>query len=163
MPFRLTDAIVNSDNHEITFSWSKSASLFKQHILYDLEIANDPSFHQNDIIETINNIPETSYILHWKHPKGTYYYRIKAKDANNPTQYWQLAWNRTIKLPTGLQAFGVTSFTVMKNGAYLSNSGSLSLSSLFFLLLYLLLILIIRSKNIKTTNLRKTLIKSNYF
>ena len=137
MPFRLHDPVVTPDNFEVTFTWTESTSLFKQQIVYDLEISNNPEFMDKSIIEKIKNISKTSYSLLWKHPKGNYYYRIISRDANAPDKYWQTAWNRTIKLNNGLQAYGVKSFTVTigEEQQKHRSGGSASWSLLFLLLL----------------------------
>jgi len=136
MPFRINNPTIDLYNHEVTFTWDKSTSLFKQQITYDLEISSNPEFKNESIIERIENISNTTYSLYWKHPRGTYYYRIISKDTNAPSKYWQIAWNRAIKLNSGLQAYGVKSFMVaMDEEQTISKGGSISWSLLFFLLL----------------------------
>ena len=116
MTFKMNDPIFE-DNHDINFSWGESTSLTGQTIIYDLEIATTKEMYPNTIIERIRNIPTQNHKLHWTHPKGTYYYRVTARDAANPQQNWQIPLNGNLLYDNGwLEIQGVSSMFVSRNG-----------------------------------------------
>ncbi len=92
MPFYM-DAPVFLANHDIIFEWTEAVSLTNQSIYYDLEVATDKTFKAGSIVRRVTGITNTVQLLHWRHPKGTYYFRVIARDAANPQGHWQEAVN----------------------------------------------------------------------
>lgn len=85
-----------SQDSNILFSWRESRSLIGQTIRYDLDIATDREFVEGTVVEHISGISGLSHLLHWTHPKGDYYFRVIARDADAPQQHWQVALNGSL-------------------------------------------------------------------
>ncbi|MED3575703.1 CotH kinase family protein [Cytobacillus praedii] len=80
MPFFLDDREIENRHH--AFTWDPSYDIQGDDLFYTLQISTDPSFthiihEQKDMIET-----EFTYQL----PKGTYYWRVIAKDSKGNVQ-----------------------------------------------------------------------------
>ena len=104
-------------NHDIKFDWSESKSLTNQSIVYDLEVSTTKDFKVGTIISTTSNLQNTDYTLHWTYPKGTYYFRVRAKDAANPLLHWQEATTGTgLEYDSGVTIYGVRDFYVSEDG-----------------------------------------------
>jgi hypothetical protein len=106
MPFVLEDPVAL--NGSINFEWSDSESITGQIISYDLDIATSLAFESGSIVQSITGISDTQYNLNWTHPAGDYYYRVIARDANAPQQYWQVGYNEIIE---DITVYGVVKFT----------------------------------------------------
>jgi len=116
MTFKMNDPIFE-DDHDINFSWGESISLTGQTIIYDLEIATTKEMQVATIIERVENIPTLNHTLHWTHPKGTYYYRVTARDTANPQQHWQVPLNGELFYDNGwLEIQGVSAIFISENG-----------------------------------------------
>ena len=115
MPFYLNEA-VNKGNHNYQFKWQKSESLTGQTIEYELEISTDKLFSNGTIIEKISHLSNNQYTLNWTHPAGTYYYRVRARDAANPQKYWQDAQNDEGLDYNGLEIYGVRKLIINDGG-----------------------------------------------
>ena len=105
-------------NHRIQFQWTESESLTNQAIVYELQIATDKEFKPGTIIRTVPNISSSRHTITWAHPKGTYYYRVIARDAANPQQHWQEASNGDgfTYDRSGLEIYGVQKMYVSEDG-----------------------------------------------
>ncbi len=116
MTFKMNSPIFGN-NHDINFSWGESVSLTGQTIIYDLEIATTKEMQSGSIIERIKNIPTLNHTLHWTHPKGTYYYRVTARDRANPQHHWQVPLNGDLFYDNGwLEIQGVSSIFISEDG-----------------------------------------------
>ena len=116
MPFFMSDAEVGEDNN-IFFDWNESESLLNQTINYDLEIATDKFFAASSIIQTISDISETEYLLNWTHPKGTYYFKVIARDSANPDTSWQIGFDSLLRNNNSTSViYGVKEFFVSQDG-----------------------------------------------
>ncbi|KAG1707732.1 hypothetical protein GQR58_003382 [Nymphon striatum] len=98
-------------NDDIRFAWADSESITGATITYDLEISKTPKFQNSNIVDRVTDISDTSHVLHWTRPAGTYYYRIIARDAAQPQKYWQIGYN---DLPD--EIYGVIKFTAPEGG-----------------------------------------------
>ena len=117
MPFWM-DAPIFKPNHDILFQWSESESLTGQTIQYDLEVSTTKDFKAGTIVETKTGISQNKYTLHWTHPKGNYFFRVRARDAYNP-QSWQEASNDDDNLVydgSDLTIYGVKKMYVPTDG-----------------------------------------------
>jgi len=116
MIFKMREPVFES-NHNIVFKWDESVSLTGQNIVYDLDIASTKEMQAGSIIEHITNISATNYRVHWTHPKGTYYYRVTARDSANPQQHWQVSNSGNLYYDNGwLEIHGVLSVYVSEDG-----------------------------------------------
>lgn len=115
MPFYM-DPPVFQANHDIFFEWSESVSLNNQTITYDLEVASDKTFKAGSIIERVTGLTGTIHKLHWRHLKGTYYYRIIARDAANPQAHWQSAFNESVNYDNNVPIYGIEKMYVAVDG-----------------------------------------------
>lgn len=115
MPFDIYDHQFLG-NHDIRFKWEASESLSGQTIVYDLDVATTKEFSAGSIIEHVTNISGARHTLHWRHPKGSYFYRIIARDANNPQQHWQTSSESVLNYSNGDDLFGVKPITVSQDG-----------------------------------------------
>ncbi len=120
MTFKMKAPVISanySTDQNIVFSWGKSVSLTGQTITYDLDVATDKLFKPGTIIEHITGITGLNHTLHWRHPKGTYYFRIIARDAAAPQQHWQEALNAPLTYDNGwLELHGVMPLVVPADG-----------------------------------------------
>lgn len=125
MTFELDEAVIFVDG-KVEFNWDTSVSLLKHGITYDLDISTSSSFKAPHIVESIRNIPKHYLVTDWHHPKGTYYYRVIARDVHAPKQHWQEAENEsdTLFLPnTEIPLYGVVKFKApVKGTAATANS-----------------------------------------
>jgi len=114
MPFKMDNPTFLS-NKNILFKWGESESLTGQTIEYDLEVATTKDFKTGTIIEVETGILAREHTLHWIHQDGTYYFRVRSRDASNPQKYWQNATNNTDSLTYDsdkLPIFGVKKMVV---------------------------------------------------
>ncbi len=120
MTFKMKAPVISanySTDKNIKFSWGKSTSLTGQSITYDLDVATDKLFKPGTIVEHITGISGLTHTLHWRHPKGTYYFRIIAHDAAAPQQHWQEALNAPLTYDNGwLELHGVMPLVVPADG-----------------------------------------------
>ena len=114
MPFFMGDVVTDESNN-ISFKWGESKSISNQTISYELEVATDIFFTPTSIIENIPDIFESEYKLHWTHPKGTYFYRVVARNSANPSTNWQIGYDSLIT-SNSIRAYGVKEFHVSKAG-----------------------------------------------
>jgi|GEM_PF-1566898 len=114
MPFTLEDPEVNGGGY--TFKWNTSESLMGQTIRYDLDIATTPTFDSGSVVFSQDGIQATNLTVPWLYATGEYYYRVIARDANAPSQYWQVGYNE-ITRGSSPAVYGVVKF-------YAQNSGS---------------------------------------
>ena len=117
MPFWV-DVPTFLSNHRIQFQWTASESLTNQNIVYELQFATNKEFKPGTIIRTVPNIASLRHTITWAHPKGTYYYRVIARDAANPQQHWQEASNGDgfTYAGSGLEIYGVQQMYVSEDG-----------------------------------------------
>lgn len=118
MTFYLDEDIKLKDN-KIDFGWEESISLLGQNIAYDLEVATEPTFEPADTVQRITDIANNQYKLNWSHPAGTYYYRVIARDTQNPDLHWQVAENYfedIVHPETGEPIRGVVKFITTVDG-----------------------------------------------
>jgi len=117
MPFYMDKAQFLS-NHQIKFSWTPAVSLNNQAIVYEIEIATTADFKAGTIISKIPNISTTEHTLTWTHPKGQYFFRVRARDAANPQLHWQEATNDDdgLKYASGVEIYGVRKMYVAEDG-----------------------------------------------
>jgi len=115
MPFDIYEPEFLS-NHDIRFKWEASESLSGQTIVYELDVATTKEFTAGTILEHVTNIATARHTLHWRHPKGTYFYRIIARDSNNPQQNWQISSESVLNYSNGDDLFGVKQITVTQDG-----------------------------------------------
>ncbi len=115
MPFYMEDPEFRA-NHDIRFRWNKAESLTNQTIVYDLDVSTSKLFTPGTIKEHIQNIATNRYTLHWRHPKGTYYFRIIARDAAAPQQHWQISFDTGLNYANGDDIFGVKQMVVAQDG-----------------------------------------------
>ncbi len=115
MPFYMQDPEFRA-NHDIRFRWNNSVSLTGQTVVYDLDVSTSKLFTPGTLVEHIQNIPSNRYTLHWRHPKGTYYFRIVARDAANPQQHWQISFDAVLNYANGDELFGVKQMVVAQDG-----------------------------------------------
>ncbi len=125
MPFYMFEPVFQA-NHDIFFEWTKSDSTSNQSIYYDLEVSTTKEFKPGTIIRSVTNINNTNYTLHWTHPKGTYYFRVRARDAANPQQHWQESTNEGLFFDNGVRLFGVAEMHVPTDGGTPPPSGVIS-------------------------------------
>ncbi len=120
MTFKMNKAVIPNNYttaHNINFSWGKSTSLTGQTIVYDLDIASDKLFKPGTIVEHITGLSGLSHSVHWTHPKGTYYYRVIARDAAAPQQHWQESLNAPLTYANGwLELHGVEPVVIPADG-----------------------------------------------
>ncbi len=121
MPFYMDDPEFGQNfelNNKIFFDWDDSISLTGQTITYDLELATSKEFLADSIIQTVTGITESKYQLDWIHPKGTYYFRVIARDAANPDSNWQVSYDSSdlIKYENNLLIYGVKKFYASQDG-----------------------------------------------
>ncbi len=126
MTFKINRALM-SDNFAnvptIYFSWGESTSLVNQAIVYDLDIATDRTFKAGTIVEHIGSLPTLQHALYWTHPKGTYYYRVIARDAAAPQRHWQAALNGDLTYENSwVELHGVEQMVVPLDGDLSGNS-----------------------------------------
>ena len=114
MPFYMFDPSIGVDS--ILFSWGESESLTSQAIIYDLELATTKEFTAGTVVETITSITNTSYLLNWTHPIGTYYYRVIARDAADPQNSWMTSLDADLALDNYEAANGVREMYVNIDG-----------------------------------------------
>ena len=114
MPFMLYKPELG-DNGVIKFSWAQSETLTNAGIQYDLEVSTTPTFDSGTIVETIKQLSDTEHTLTWTHATGSYYYRVIARDASAPTEFWQIGYN-PITLDSGKEIYGVIAFTATSTG-----------------------------------------------
>ena len=114
MPFYMNDPAIGVNT--VLFSWGESESLTGQTITYDLELANTKEFTPGSIVETITGIANTSYLLNWTHPIGNYFYRVTARDANNPQNSWMRSLDAELILDNYEAAYGVRELYVNIDG-----------------------------------------------
>lgn len=114
MPFEMKKPSFLAENN-IKFSWFESKSLSAQTIIYDLEVATTKDFKAGTIIRSEKNLTATSHTLKWTHPKGTYYFRVRSKDALD-SKNWQEATNYGLTYDNGFELYGVSKIVVKKNG-----------------------------------------------
>jgi hypothetical protein len=130
MTFKMNKAVISSNystDHNIDFSWRESVSLTGQTITYDLDVATDKLFKAGSIVEHITGISGLTHTLHWTHPKGTYFYRVIARDAAAPQQHWQESLNAPLTYDNGwLELHGVESIIIPDDGDIGSPDGSIS-------------------------------------
>ena len=120
MTFKMNPAVI-SDNfhndHSIQFSWGQSVSLVNQAIVYDLDIATDRTFKPGSIIEHVGGLSGLSHTLYWMHPRGTYYFRVIARDAAAPQRHWQEALNGDLTYENSwVELHGVVQMIVPQDG-----------------------------------------------
>lgn len=117
MPFYMSDAEESEDDNTVFFNWNESESLLNQTIIYDLEIATDKFFSSSSIIQTISDIPETEYLLNWTHPKGTYYFKVIARNSTNPDNNWTIGFDSILRNSNDTAViYGVKEFFVSQDG-----------------------------------------------
>ena len=113
------DEDIKLKNNQIRFGWDQSVSLLHHTVHYDLEIATKPTFTQDSRVQQVNDIAEVTLKLNWSHPAGTYYYRVIARDTQNPRVHWQIGANYfdgLVHPATGEPIRGVVKFSIDKNG-----------------------------------------------
>ena len=114
MPFNLKDPVASGGSY--TFEWSTAESLTGQTIRYDLEVSTTATFDSGTVVYSEDGIQGTSKTLPWLYASGDYYYRVIARDANAPSQYWQVGYNE-IKLDSGPAVYGVVAFNAQNSGS----------------------------------------------
>ena len=113
------DEKITLKNNQIKFGWEASISLLKHAVSYDLEIATEPTFTDASRVQRVSNIADVALKLNWSHPAGTYYYRVIARDVQNPTVHWQIGENYFDELMhpvTGEPIRGVVKFVIQQEG-----------------------------------------------
>lgn len=113
MPFWMGEPIDNN-NGSYTFDWSKSESLTNQTIRYDIEISTSGNFESDTIVYKQNGIQDSEVTIPWTYASGDYFYRVIARDADAPTQYWQTNTDE-LKLSDGTKVFGVIAFNAQND------------------------------------------------
>ena len=117
MPFNMNAPVANTDG-SYTFDWSDAESLSNQSIRYDIDISTTASFDSGTIVYSQDGIQGSSVSLPWSYSTGNYFYRVIARDANAPSQYWQVGYNE-VDLGDGSKDYGIIAFYAQNN-----NSGS---------------------------------------
>ncbi|HEY9723406.1 MAG TPA: CotH kinase family protein [Oscillatoriaceae cyanobacterium] len=109
MPFFLGQ--LQSLGNNRTFSWDASYSLVGDSISYDFALSRTPRFARADLILEKDGLTGTSLSLTTSLTSGdTYYWRVIARDATDPTHKWEIAFD---KLSEDGQAYpGVGEFSV---------------------------------------------------
>jgi len=143
MPFWLDKPVLVGDN--IVFDWDKSIDLQSNKVTYHLEVSTTPLFEENDIKYNIKNIKKNHLTTKWVLPKGTYYFRITARDDDNPQENWQQAFNEFDDEELGKRVFGVEPFTINKDGVVKNKNSkkeienNIGSSNIFFILIMTLM------------------------
>jgi len=114
MPFWLEKPVLNEE--KITFNWDKSVDLQNDKVSYELEISTTPIFKFEDIKYSKKSIEKNHFSTPWMLPKGTYYYRVTARDDKNPQENWQQAFNEFNDKDLNRRIFGVKKFTIEQDG-----------------------------------------------
>jgi hypothetical protein len=84
MPFYMDTPIFENGN--IKLDWDPSYDLQGDAIHYDLDISTTPDFQAGTIKLSVQGLTTNSYLTHWEHPAGQYYYRVIARDS---AAHWQ--------------------------------------------------------------------------
>ena len=114
MPFHMNTPYI--EGNDIVFEWEKSFDLQGDNITYDLEIATSYKFEPNSIKFHVNNLATNGFRTTWMLPKGTYYFRIIARDSVNPQENWQGSFEEYYDKNSDYTAYGVDKFTVDFDG-----------------------------------------------
>ncbi|PID46546.1 MAG: hypothetical protein CSB47_03490 [Proteobacteria bacterium] len=115
MPFNLEEPEKNEAGG-YTFKWSESESILGQTIRYDLEVSTSKQFDEDDLVVRETGIQGRRITIPWPYEAGRYYYRVIARDADAPTQYWQVAYDPII-MDDGSEAFGIVAFDATPDSA----------------------------------------------
>ena len=118
-PFWLEKPVLNEEN--IVFDWDKSIDLQDDNITYDLEISTTPLFKKEDVKYSIKKMKTNHLSTQWMLPKGTYYYRVTARDDKNPKENWQQSFNEFNDKKLQQRIFGVEKFTIKSDGIVKNN------------------------------------------
>ena len=121
-PFWLEIPVLNEEN--IVFDWDKSIDFQDDNVTYDLEISTTPLFKKEDVKYSIKKMKRNHLSTQWMLPKGTYYYRVTARDDKNPKENWQQAFNEFNDKDSGARIFGVKKFTIKSDGIIKSEDSS---------------------------------------
>lgn len=93
-----------------TFAWDASVSLVGDPIRYDFTLARRPNFAKASVIEENDGLTSTGLSLEQALPSGTYYWRVIARDANDPQNKWEIAFDKLSE--DGQSYAGVGEFSV---------------------------------------------------
>ena len=115
MPFLLYDPVANGDQ-SYSFSWSVSESLYNQSISYDIQISTTVGFDTDSIVFSQSGIQGTNVTVPWNYAAGNYFYRIIARDSNEPSRYWQVGYNQ-VDRGDGTQDYGIVAFNATIDGS----------------------------------------------
>ena len=115
MPFYLLEPVTEGSNI-IFFDWDDSKSISGQTIVYDLLIASSKDFDKSTI-DVVKNIELSEHYLYWTHKKGSYYFKVIARDVNNKKANWQVAYDESvINYKNYVPLYGIKNFFVDSDG-----------------------------------------------
>jgi spore coat protein H len=106
MPFFLGTPLVGEGS--MMFNWDRAVDLQGDAVKYDLQISTTPDFATLAFERTGHS--EILMMVNEDLPAGTYYWRVTARDAKDPTNNWQVAFDEVRKDAT--RYMGVGTFVV---------------------------------------------------
>ena len=100
----------------LTLNWGSAASLIGAEIKYELVIATRGDFAPETILKTVEELDATKYTLQWTYPTGSYFYRVIARNVDDPDEFFQIGSNE-VRLENGDVSFGAREFEAIQSSS----------------------------------------------